>query len=298
MAEAGSARRALLIVNDKARRGREAGDGAERLLADNGMQVHREACAGRGALAAAIRRHADTVDMVVIGGGDGTLNAALPAIVDTGLPLGILPLGTANDLARTLGIAAEVDTAVTVIAAGRTREIDIGEVNGVPFFNVASLGLSERIARELSQDAKQKLGVLGYVLATIRTLVYVRPFAAAIVLDGTVRRVRSIQIAVGNGRYYGGGLTIAETADIDDGSLDLYSIETDRWWKLAAIYPAFRQGRLESWNEIRTATCTEVEIRTRRPRPVNTDGEITTRTPARFRVLPRAVTVFAPETPR
>lgn len=122
-----------------------------------------------------------------------------------------------------------------------------------------------------------------------------RPFAAAIVLGGTARRVRSIQIAVGNDRYYGGGLTIAETADIDDGSLDLYSLETGRLWKLALIYPAFRLGRLTAWNEVRTATCTEVEIRTRRPRPVNTDGDVTTRTPARFRVLPGAVTVFAPE---
>jgi YegS/Rv2252/BmrU family lipid kinase len=295
MAEAGSARRALLIVNDRARRGGQAGAGAERLLAENGMRVHREACGSREALAAAIRRRAGAVDLAVIGGGDGTLNAALPALIETGLPLGILPLGTANDLARTLGIPVEVDAAVGVVAAGRTRAIDVGEVNGVPFFNVASLGLSERIARELSKDVKQTLGVLGYVVATIRTLAHMRPFAAEIVLGGTAQRVRSIQIAVGNGRYYGGGLTIAETAKIDDGTLDLYSLETGRLWKLAVIYPAFRLGRLATWNEVRTATCTEVEIRTRRPRPVNTDGEITTRTPARFRVLPRAVTVVAPE---
>jgi len=295
MAEADSARHALLIVNEKARRGREAGDDAEYLLADNGIQVRRAACANREALAAAIRSHDGAVDSVVIGGGDGTLNAALPAILDTGLPLGILPLGTANDLARTLGIPAEVGAAAGIIAAGRTRAVDVGEVNGVPFFNVASLGLSERIARELSHEAKKILGVLGYVVATIRTLVYMRPFTAEIVVDGAARRVRSVQIAVGNGRYYGGGLAIAETADIDDGTLDLYSLETDRLWKLALIYPAFRQGRLESWNEVRTATCTEVEIRTTRSRPINTDGEITTRTPARFRLRPRAATIFAPE---
>jgi diacylglycerol kinase family enzyme len=129
----------------------------------------------------------------------------------------------------------------------------------------------------------------------MRTLAYMRPFSAEIVLGGNARKVRTIQIAVGNGRHYGGGLTIAEAAEIDDGFLDVYSIETDRLWKLALIYPAFRQGRLAFGNEIRTAACTEVEIRTRRPRPINTDGEITTRTPARFRVLPRAIRVFAPE---
>jgi len=295
MAEAGSTRRALLIVNEKARRGRAAGSVGEQMLTDSGIAVRREACASREALATTIRRHADTVDLVVVGGGDGTLNAALPGLTDTGLPLGILPFGTANDLARTLAIPPDPAIAAAIIAAGHTRKIDVGEVNGVAFFNVASLGLSERIARELTRDAKQKLGVFGYVIATIRTLIYMRPFFAEIVLGGTARKVRTIQIAVGNGRHYGGGLTIAETAEIDDGSLDVYSIETDRLWKLALIYPAFRQGRLASWNEIRTAACTEVEIRTRRPRPLNTDGEITTRTPARFRVLPKAVTVFAPD---
>jgi YegS/Rv2252/BmrU family lipid kinase len=295
MAEAGSARRALLIVNEKARRGRVAGSDGEQLLVDSGVAVRRETCANREAVATTIRRHADAVNLVVIGGGDGTLNAALPGLIDTGLPLGILPFGTANDLARTLAIPSEPATAAGIIAAGRTREIDVGEVNGVPFFNVASLGLSEKIARELTQAAKRKLGVLGYVLATIRTLAYMRPFSAEIVLGGNARKVRTIQIAVGNGRHYGGGLTIAEAAEIDDGFLDVYSIETDRLWKLALIYPAFRQGRLAFGNEIRTAACTEVEIRTRRPRPINTDGEITTRTPARFRVLPRAIRVFAPE---
>jgi len=293
MAAAG-ARRALLIVNEQARRGREAGDAGERLLAASGMSVQREVSPGREALADAIRRHAGTVDLVVIGGGDGTLNAALPALIDTGLPLGILPMGTANDLARTLAIPPEPEAAIGIIAAGSTRRIDAGEVNGVPFFNVASLGLSERIARELTHDVKRKLGVFGYVLATIRTLIYMRPFSAEVVVGETTRRIRSIQIAVGNGRYYGGGLTIAETAEIDDGTLDVYSIETDRLWKLALIYPAFRQGRLASWNEIRTVRCTELEIRSRRVRPINTDGELTTRTPARFRVLPKAVTVFAP----
>jgi diacylglycerol kinase (ATP) len=298
MTKSGSGRRALLIVNENARQGREAGEEAQRLLTAAGIEVHREVCASRESLAAAIRRRSGVVDLVVIGGGDGTLNAALPAVIETGLPLGILPLGTANDLARTLGIPPKQDAAITIIGSGETRGIDIGEVNGVPFFNVASLGLSERIARELTQDEKKKLGTLGYGIATIRTLAYMRPFSAEILFNGCSRKVRTIQIAVGNGRYYGGGLTISETAEIDDGRLDLYSLETDRLWKLALIYPAFRQGRLDSWSEVRTATCTEFEIRTRWPRPVNTDGEITTRTPARFRVLPKAITVFAPTPPQ
>jgi diacylglycerol kinase family enzyme len=92
-------------------------------------------------------------------------------------------------------------------------------------------------------------------------------------------------------------MTVEEHAKIDDGCLNLYSLEFDRLWKLALIYPAFRSGRHGMWKEVRTISCTEVEIRTRRPQPVNTDGEITTQTPARFRVLPKAITVLAPVSP-
>jgi YegS/Rv2252/BmrU family lipid kinase len=234
------------------------------------------------------------VDLVILGGGDGTLNAAAPALIDTGLPMGILPLGTANDLARTLDIPSDLTEAARIIANGHVRRIDLGEVNGIPFFNVASLGLTTTIARELSADMKSRWGTLGYVLATVGAVSRMRPFLAELSIDGKTRAVRSVQIAVGNGRYYGGGLTVAETAAIDDGRLDVYSLESERLWKLALVYPAFRKGRQGLWNEVRTASCAEVEITTRRPRPINTDGEITTKTPARFRVLPRAISVLAP----
>jgi diacylglycerol kinase family enzyme len=92
-------------------------------------------------------------------------------------------------------------------------------------------------------------------------------------------------------------MTVEEDAEIDDGCLNLYSLEFDRLWKLALIYPAFRSGRHGLWKEVRTISCAAVEIRTRRPQPVNTDGEITTETPARFRVLPKAIAVLASVSP-
>jgi hypothetical protein len=96
------------------------------------------------------RRH--EVDSVIIAGGDGTLNAAAGALVETGLPLGILPTGTANDLARTLAISGDLPQAASVIAAGRRGRIDLGDVNGHPFFNFASIGLSAELARQLTRE--------------------------------------------------------------------------------------------------------------------------------------------------
>jgi diacylglycerol kinase (ATP) len=154
------------------------------------------------------------------------------------------------------------------------------------------------VTRELTRDTKRRWGKLGYAIATCRALWRMRPFSAEISHGGRVDRVRAIQIAVGNGRHYGGGMTVDAEAEIDDGRLNLYSIEFGRIWQLALIYPAFRAGRHGVWREVRTATCEQVEIRTRRPRPVNTDGELTTHTPAHFRVLRDAVAVLAPMQPQ
>ncbi|WP_395674809.1 lipid kinase [Inquilinus sp.] len=285
------ARRALFLVNPKASRAETGLDAVIKTLTDGGVEPVRPLNDDVDTL---IRRHAAAVECVIIGGGDGTLNRAAPALMETGLPLGILPLGTANDLARTLELPADPVAAAQVIVDGRMRSIDLGEVNGRPFFNVASLGMSVELAKSLDGDTKKRWGRFGYALAALRLARRLERFTAEIRIDdGRVIRGKSIQIAVGNGRYYGGGMSISEDAAPDDGMLDVYSIEVDHWMWLALMYPSFRAGRHGRWEEVHAFRCRSVEIHTRRPRDVNTDGEVTTQTPARFRVLPKAVRVYA-----
>jgi diacylglycerol kinase family enzyme len=150
------------------------------------------------------------------------------------------------------------------------------------------------MTRELTHDVKRRWGLLGYGIATFRALWHTRPFRAEIRSGGNVHKVRTVQISIGNGRHYGGGMTVEQDAEIDDGCLNLYSLELDNVWKLALIYPAFRKGRHGLWKEVRTMRCDAVEIRTPRPRAVNTDGEIATQTPANFKILRRAISVLAP----
>jgi YegS/Rv2252/BmrU family lipid kinase len=249
-----------------------------------------------GQLGAWIVEHRGEVELVIIGGGDGTLNAAADALIQTGLPLGILPLGTANDLARTLEVPADLADAGRVIAEGFSHRIDLGRVNGKHFFNVASLGLSVRMAQELRVDVKRRWGVLGYPLTLWRTIEAHRAFRAEIRCDERSMRIRAMQISVGNGRHYGGGMTVAADAAIDDGVLDLVSVAPQGIWGLVGNLPRLRWGWHGNGGQVRHWRCRALEIRTERPLPINTDGEVTTRTPARIDVVPGAIAVFVPQT--
>ncbi len=284
-------RRFLVLINQKSRRGKADIDAARERLGQAARLVEID-CADAAAMDRAIRDHVGHVDAVIIGGGDGTVNAAAVALADTGLPLGLLPLGTANDLARTLNIPTDMDAAVAVILTGRTRRIDLGVVNGRGFFNVAGLGFSVALARSLTPDLKRRWGRFGYGLVALRLLWRMRPLTATLVREGETEKVRAIQIAVANGRYFGGGLDTGPGTRIDDGMFEILVLRLSSWgdgWALLRRLVGGTAG-FRRWR------CDRLEIRTRHRHWVNTDGELTVRTPATFTLRPGAVTVFVPET--
>lgn len=286
--------RALLLVNRHARHGRKLIPQAIEQLQKLGFDLLEDSAKDPRHIPDLIRHYHKQVDLVIVGGGDGTLNAAVDGLVDTQLPLGILPMGTANDLARTLGIPTSLEEACEVIADGQLQRIDLGWVNGKHFFNVASLGLSVQITQKLTKKAKRRWGILAYAFTAMQAIWNTRPFSAEIRIHGKSIRVKTIQIAVGNGRYYGGGMTVVHDATIDDQRLDLYSIELRHWWQILALLPAMRRGRHTSFSGVRALHGQEIEVYTRKPRPLNTDGEISTYTPAHFRVIPHALVVLVP----
>lgn len=287
-------RRALFIVNQNSRQGGLRLEAATTVLQDAGFELIALECDSPTEISPLIVERAGELDCVIAAGGDGTMNALAAGLRDSGLPLGVLPMGTANDLARTLGIPADPRIAAEIILGGRERHIDIGEVNGHPFFNVASIGLSADLAQALTPGRKRRFGRFAYALTALHVLFAARPFRAVIAMRSGISRVKTLQIAVGNGRYYGGGMAVEASARIDDGTLDLYSLEVDGVWKLALMLRSFRNGSHGLWSEVRTERCVAFEVRTRRPRPVNTDGELATFTPARFTIRPGAIRVFAP----
>jgi YegS/Rv2252/BmrU family lipid kinase len=287
-------RRALMLVNPRARRGAAVLDPIVQRLAAGGIDAVIERFETPEEVSADIVRRRAEADLVIVCGGDGTINSAARGVLETGLPMGIMPLGTANDLARTLGIPDDLERAAGIIITGHTSRIDLGEVNGHPFFNVASMGLSVELARDLTPEAKRRWGKLGYGIAALRVALRARPFRAEIITGDERVVVKTLQIAVGNGVHYGGGTVIHADATIEDGHLDLYSLELGNVWKFGLMLGDFRRGRHGVWDEVRTAKSTEFDIRTRKPMPINTDGDLVTQTPAHFVIKPHAVSVFSP----
>ena len=285
---------ALLLINQRSRKGRTDASRARALLAGHHITLLQPAAEDSRSYSELIAAYADQVDAVIVGGGDGTLNAAAPGLMQTGLPLGILPLGTANDFARTLGISTRLEQAVKIIAEGQLRSVDLGAVNQHLFLNVSSIGFSAELARNLTAESKKRWGVGGYALAAFRLLRQSRPFSATLIHQGERTPIKTVQISVGNGRFYGGGMTVEQSAAPDDGLLDVYSLELKRSWQLIALLPYLRRGTHGRWRNVRAFSTTDLTIETRRPHYINADGEIIGQTPAHFRLIADALRVYAP----
>ena len=291
-----NAQRVLLIANSKS--GRSEQDqirACVEKLRGSGYTVDEHITDSPAEIPVHIRNHKGKCDLVLICGGDGTANTAASALLETGLPFAMLPFGTANDLARTLGLPDEPVAACEAILHGRRHRIDLGKVNDHYFFNVAHIGLGEKVSRQLQDGDKKRWGIFSYVRGLVRVVRNYRPFRATIVCDGTKIRLRAIQITVGNGRFYGGGIPVTAEARIDDQRLDLYSIRPQPLWQLAALAPWIRFGRHTELEQVHAVSGRKIEIRTSRPLRIDTDGEITGRTPAVFEVLPRALETIVPE---
>lgn len=287
-------KRALLLINAKSRRGKCDADLVRTHLTNGGLEFIQPQLHGAD-ISKLILQHAPNVNMIILGGGDGTINRALTSLLKVKLPVGILPMGTANDLARTLQLPADLQAACEVILKGNEKLIDVGRVNDRPFVNVASIGVAESVTRRLTQGAKSRWGVLAYIWAAMRAMLYSRSFRAEIISGSERRTAKTWQIAVGNGRHYGGGLTIHNDAKIDDGRLDLYSLEIKRSWQVLPLIPALFRGNLDPVNAVFTMHGTNFEIRPRhRARRITADGELLGHTPAVFRIEPKALSVFVP----
>ncbi|MEN6343303.1 MAG: diacylglycerol kinase family protein, partial [Methanospirillum sp.] len=196
-----SERRAALVVDARARGGKTALPAARALLETAEVTVTSAvAVENRTALLAAVDEAvADGEPLVVIGGGDGTLRAIVGAFAYRETALAILPLGTANNFARSLGIPVRLADAVGVAVRGKVAAVDLARIDGEVFANVAVLGFPTGVARAAPPGAKQRLGPVAYVLYETPYLLSQTLFSATISTPSETRTFRTRQLIIANG---------------------------------------------------------------------------------------------------
>ncbi len=237
-------------------------------------------------------------DLVVLGGGDGSVSSIVDVLAHRELPLGLLPLGTANDFARTMHVPTGLEEACRTIARGHIVDVDLGLCGDNYYVNRASVGIGSRVAQEMSPRLKRRIGPLAYPVATARAFLAHRPFPARLSFpEGDREPVdydRLLQVSVANGRFFGGGQIAAADSGIDDDALDVTVIRQGGLRDLVSVVRELRTGKPSPQvDHFRTRA---VDVQTDGPLPINIDGEVVDSTPQRFSIARNALHVVAPET--
>lgn len=261
----------------------------ERLEAQ-GIEFEWSMTAGPAEAGAIASRLADGVTAVAVGG-DGTLNEMLTGLLP-GRTAGLIPAGRGNDFARSARISLAPQVALKQLLSGEARPFDLPLVNGRPFLNVAGIGFDAQASR--GAGAYRGSGALSYLAAALRTLARYRPHHLAVEVDGRRSEGKVFMLAVGNCRYYAGGMKICPTADFDDGLLDLcLAGDLGPVEALLALARAFRGTHIQQ-RKFHYTKAHSIRVEGPGDVKVHADGELVGGLPATFTVRQRAIKVILP----
>ncbi|HLS79050.1 MAG TPA: diacylglycerol kinase family protein [Nocardia sp.] len=316
--EYSSPRSVLVVANRQAGhgRGRDTADAVLAALASAGVRVS-EVRAGSAAeavrqVATALAEPAARPDAVVGVGGDGLACALLAALAHTGVPLGLVPSGTGNDLARELGVPTDdTEAAVAVVLGGRTRVMDLGRITPVGgsgasmyFATVAGTGFDARVTLRANRMRYPK-GPLRYTFAALAEITSGIGVPYRITLSGiapgaldnppadTVLETEAVMVAVGNTRTYGGGMLICADAEMDDGYLDVTVVGRVSRLSMLRLLPALSAGKRVDHPAVRQYRVTAVTLDSPGA-PATADGEPAGTLPVTMTAVPKALTVLVP----
>jgi diacylglycerol kinase (ATP) len=286
--------RVALVINTRSRRGQRLYRVASSRLEAAGFDLLGQFPVDRpGQLEAGLAAAMDLrPDLLVVGGGDGTLSLASRHLAYRDVALGVLPLGTTNNFARSLGIPLDVAGAVGVLASGKVADVDLGQAGDTFFANLVSVGLSGHVAATVRHDLKRLLGRVAYPLTAVARLPGHRPFQATIATADQRRTLRTHQLNIANGSFHA-GRPITGDASADDRLLLAYSLGDDSPFALisATIRHALRGAR-RSLTEPAFLATRELWLHTDPPLPLDIDGEISAHTPVRIALAPNALRVM------
>lgn len=288
-------RQAALIVNAHSRKGEALFAQAKEKLEQAGMELLAAHAIKNPELMeeTVAKAIADGAPMVIVGGGDGSMSGTVDQLVGKDCVFAVLPLGTANSFARTLGLPLDLDGAVATIANGRRRRVDLGMIDKDYFVNAASLGLSPMIGRTVPHKLKRYLGRIGYLLWAVKCSVGFRAFRLIIDDGQQERRMWSTEVRILNGPYHG-GVELSDHADVDTGEIVVQAVVGRSKPRLAWDWYAkfFKlRDRDAHTEEFHGKAFT---ITTRPRQRISIDGEVLAKTPVVARIAPGAIEVAVP----
>jgi YegS/Rv2252/BmrU family lipid kinase len=290
----GLPKRAILIVNSASRSGSEAFEPARAKLGAAGIElIDARAVDDPERLPGEVTAAIDRAPMVIIGGGDGTLSECVDHFLGKEVVFALLPLGTANSFARTLGIPLDLDGAVEVIAGGGARRIDLASIGGDYFLNNAALGLAPLVAETVPKGLKRSLGRLGYLLWAGWSAASFSAFRLIVDDGDATHRMWATEARIANGRFHG-GVELIESADLDSGRIVVQAVEGRSLAKLGWSYLASAIKHPARHDTVREFSGRRMRIETRPRMRVSIDGELGPETPFEAGVVPEAILVAAP----
>ncbi|RYX80198.1 diacylglycerol kinase family lipid kinase [bacterium] len=294
----------VVILNPAAGRGARSWPHYETEILKRGGQIRTTQRAGE-AHALTLEAIEQGAEVIVAAGGDGTLGEVAGAVLASGkqVQLGVLPIGTGNDFARTLGIWGDPQKAVNAIFDGDTREIDMGrvEVDGKTstFINVAGCGFDSLVARRINQWGQRKTmrhvrGLSAYLLAVACELSDFHTFQLKIELDGERLETSAVLCAVANAQSYGGGMKVCPDAELGDGFFDVCLIENVSRLEFLRAFPGVFAGKHTNHPKVTMRRCRSIRIESQEKVPVLADGEIIGTAPFVCQVIPKAIKFCIP----
>jgi diacylglycerol kinase (ATP) len=234
-------------------------------------------------------------DVVVAAGGDGTVNETINGLARSGLPLGLIPLGTANVLATEIGLRTDPASLARCVALGRPRPVTLGVANGRRFILMAGAGFDAHVVAGVSVPMKRHLGKGAYVLSTLRQLLVFTFPSYQVLIDNTAQHAASVIVA--NGRYYGGRFVCAPDASLESATLRVCLFERSGRRATIGYALAMFTGRLPKLSSFRVIEARRVEIRGRPGEPLQGDGDIIGELDVAIEVLPNALDLIYPPLP-
>ena len=288
-------REAVLIVNAHSRKGRTLFREAKAKIEESGIRlIGAHALKNPQKLPDTVREAVRSgAPMIIVGGGDGSLSCAVDDLVDRDCVFAVLPLGTANSFARTVGIPLDLDGAIEVIRTGRRKKIDLGIVNGDYFANCAAMGLSPMIGEGIPHNLKRYLGRVGYLIWAIWCLIRFRPFLLTVDDGQDKQQVWATEVRIANGRYHG-GVELIEEAELDSGAIVVQAVVGRSvlrlvWDWFAKYWKLPRRERTTTDFHGR-----KLLIDTKPRQRISIDGEVLEGTPATVESAHRAIEVVVP----